>query len=131
VTEALIARLLETSGVSALVANRVWPGVVPQGSPLPAVVVNLISGAPEYTDDGETDISSARVQVDAWALTFDAAKAVSRATKAALSGFAGTQDAVTFHFVMIDTERDDREPGSNAAQYRFRTSVDFIVWHST
>lgn len=129
--EALIAKLLAASGVRALVANRVWPGVMPQGSPLPAVVVNLISGAPEYTDDGQTPIASARVQMDGWALTFDAAKAVGRAVKAELSGFAGTQGGVTFHFVMIDAERDDREDGAGAAQYRFRTSIDFIIWHST
>ena len=33
--------------------------------------------------------------------------------------------------VFTDAERDLREPGSNAAEYPFRTSIDFIVWHRT
>jgi hypothetical protein len=29
---------------------------------------------------------------------------------------------------MLDDERDLRETGSNAAEYSFRTSLDFSVW---
>jgi len=48
--EALIAKLLADAGVSALVGTRIYPGVRPQAGPLPAIVFNLISATPSYSD---------------------------------------------------------------------------------
>jgi hypothetical protein len=131
VEKGIIAKLLATSGVTSLCSDRIYPGSVPQADPLPAVVVNKISGAPLYTDDGQAGLQSDRVQVDAWAASFLASKTISDAFKAALSGFSGSAGGVTIEFAMIENERDDREGGSNASEYRFRSSVDFIVWYRT
>lgn len=126
--EALIARLLADGGVAAIAATRVYPGARPQGSALPALVLNLISGAPVYDDQGEAGLFSARVQIDSWGATYTAAKLLARAVKNCLSGFVGTQGAIAFRNVLVEVERDLRETGSNEAQYEFRTSIDFIVW---
>lgn len=126
--ESVIARLLADAAVAALASVHVYPGARPQGSPLPALVVNKISGAPVYDDQGEAGLFSARVQVDSWGDTYTAAKQLARAVKTCLSGFVGTQGATSFRNVLVDAERDLRETGSNEAQYEFRTSVDFIVW---
>lgn len=126
--EALIARLLADAGVAAIAATRVYPGARPQGSALPALVLNTISGAPVYDDQGEAGLFSARVQIDSWAATYTAAKLLARAVKNCLSGFVGVQGAIAFRNVLVDVERDLRETGSNEAQYEFRVSIDFIVW---
>ena len=125
--EALIAKLLADSGVLALVATRVYPGVRPQAEPLPAIVYNMISANPSYSDDGEDGIEEARIQLDCWGVTYSSAKTVARAVKAALSAFGGTVSGVRFRYITLGLEHDIQEPGANSASYPFRTSLDFIV----
>jgi hypothetical protein len=129
--EAIIAKLLATSAVASLADARVYPGSRPQGSALPAVVFNRIDGAPLYADDGEAGIAQARVQIDCWAESYSDAKGLARAVNAGHSAFAGEAGGTQFLSIFTDAERDLREAGSNAAEYPFRTSIDFIVWHRT
>jgi hypothetical protein len=126
---AIIARLLETSGVAVIAGTRVFPGSRPQASALPSAVFNVISGAPVYTDDGEAGLAENRIQIDCWAATYIAAKGLAGAVKASLSAFVGTVDGVVFQNIMIINERDLREGGSDAAEYLFRTILEFSVWH--
>ena len=126
--EALIARLLADSGVAAVVGTRVFPGARPQASALPAIVLNRISGGPEYADDGEVGLEQGRIQIDCWAATYSEAKLLARAVTACLSAFEGTVGGTTFQFIALDIERDLREGGSNADAYPFRTALDFLVW---
>jgi hypothetical protein len=127
IEEAVIQRLLADTGVIALVGTRVFPGSVPQGEALPAIVFNKISGAPIYADEGEVGLDEARIQIDCWAETYSAAKGLSRAVRASLSAFFGTSEGVESLYLSLDVERDLREGGSNANEYRFRTSMDFIA----
>lgn len=129
--ENLISLLLSDSGLSALVSSRIHPGSLPQGATLPAIVMNRISGAPQYSDEGETGLNEARVQLDCWADTYSQAKLVARAVIARLSAFSGTVGTTEFANIMLDDERDLREGGGNAAEYPFRTSLDFSVWTQT
>jgi hypothetical protein len=126
--EALIARLLGIAAVSGMVGTRVYPGSRPQGSALPAVVLNRISGGPLYADDGEVGLEQARIQIDCWAATYSAAKKLARAVTASLSAFEGTVGETTFQLIELDIEQDLREGGGDAADYPFRTSLDFLVW---
>lgn len=125
--EAVIRKLLGTGGVTALVSTRVYPGVRPQGSPLPAIVLNVISGVPSYSDDGEDGIEDDRIQIDCWGATYSSAKSVARSAISALSAFRGTVNGVVFKYISVDGHRDSRETGTNAAEYLYRTSLDFIV----
>jgi hypothetical protein len=126
--EALIAKLTADSGVAAIAAGRVFPGSRPQGSALPAAVLARVSGAPLYADDGEAGLETARIQIDCWAATYGEAKTLARAVTACLSGFDGTVGPTVFQFIELDSERDLREGGSGAADYPFRTALDFLVW---
>jgi hypothetical protein len=126
--EAIIARLLATSGISSLVSTRVYPGAVPQGSAMPAMVVNTITGAPIYADEGEVGLDQARMQIDCWATTYAGAKLLAREVRESLSGFEGASGGVTFPYILLETTRDSREGGANTSEYRYRTSMDFIIW---
>jgi Protein of unknown function (DUF3168) len=125
----LTTKLLATSGVTALVSDRVYPGRRPQASPLPAITLSTISGGPVYTNDGETGLATARVQIDCWGSTWTSAKEVARAVTAALSAFFGESDGTTFQYVLLDSEREFSEGGSNNAEYLYRRDLDFTVWY--
>ena len=124
--EALIAILLANAGVAALVGARVYPGVRPQGASLPAVIFNRISGQPGYTMDGPDGSSESRVQVDAYAGSYGATKALARAARLALSGLSGVHHGVTFQGVFMEGARDGFE--GESPERIFRVSMDFTVW---
>lgn len=128
--EALIAYLLADAGVAALVATRVTPGKRTQGGDLPAIVFHLVSGAPEYDDQGTTGLVDSTIQIDCWASTYTGAKLVARAVKAALQDFDGTIDGVEFQAVFLEAERDFAPSGGGQAEYLHRTSLDFNPWHT-
>jgi hypothetical protein len=128
-TDDFITAILSAPAIVALVADRVTPGKMTQGAPRPAIVVNKISGAPEYADDGEIGIEASRVQVDCWGDTYTDAKLLSRLVRAEFSAFCGVVGSTDFRFVMLDDERDLAEGGTNAAKYPTRVSLDFIAWH--
>jgi hypothetical protein len=125
---AIRTRLLATAGVTALVSQRVYCGSRPQGGAVPDIVINRVSGAPIYTDDGEAGLTNVRIQVDCYGTTYAAAKGVARAVQVSLSDFIGTAGATTFQNIMLDSERDFREGGSNTSEYLFSTQMDFIIW---
>lgn len=123
----IIQRLLDTAAVTSLVGSRVEPGALPQGSELPALVFNKISGAPIYDDKGEAGLAESRVQIDCWATTYTGAIALAAAVQDSLSAFFGVSDGTESLYITLDVERDLREGGTNASEYRYRRSMDFIV----
>jgi hypothetical protein len=125
---ALIAYLLASTPVAAVVAARVYPNDRPQGSAFPSITVTRISGGPLYADDGETGLDNGRVQVDCWALTYTAAKDLAALVRARLSGVHGVSG---FQFIMLSDERDIREGGGNVAEYPFHVSQDYDVWRTS
>jgi len=127
--EALRAHLIGDTAIAALIGARIFPVSRAQGSALPALTYQVISGAPLYADDGETGLSEGRVQIDCWGETYTSAKGLARAVTDRMSAFHGTVSGVAFQYMLLDTEQDLRETGSNAAEYLFRTSLDFIIWH--
>lgn len=128
VEEAIINELLDTSAVTALTAQRIFPMSRRQGTTLPAVTVQMISRNIPYCDEGEVGLTEDRLQVDCWGATYSSAKAVARAVVEKLSAFDGSPSGVEIQFAMLEDERDSREGGSGAESYLFRTSLDFIVW---
>lgn len=129
--EAIIQRLLATTGVTNIVGTRVFPGSLPQAYAMPAVTMHVISGGPLYADDGEVGLDEVRVQIDCWATTYSAAKLLARAVRESLSAFVGTVGSTAFPYILLDVIRDFREAGGNQAEYLFRTNMDYIVWSET
>jgi len=120
----LIAKLLATAGVTALVSTRVNWSRRPQGEPLPAVVLHVIDRIPDVTHGGRSGLLVSRVQCDCWGETFGSAKAVARAVEEALTAQTFTQGAVRFDAILIDSERNDT---SDETTPLFRTSLDLMV----
>lgn len=126
--EALTAFLLADAGLAAVVAKRITWDERQQGASLPAIVLQVISGAPEASDEGRAGIESHRVQIDCWASTSLAAKTAARAVNAALEAVEMTSGDTVFEAVFLDAERDFSERGQGGRDL-YRRSLDYIFWH--
>lgn len=128
---AIIYRLLQSTALEALVARRVHHKIRPQGSPLPAVVINRISGVPARRLDGVITITTTRIQVDCWAETAPQLFAVVSAVKAALdrATFAHAAAVICGCF-LIDEHDDDATEAPLTDQKPLRTRLDFRVQHT-
>lgn len=132
----LTARLVGDAGVrtaagswkptptAAPIACVFW-AMRPQGSPLPAVVLHVVSGVPGYLmaggDDGLPDVV---VQVDCWGATYSAAKALADAVEAAVGGYRDT----TLLGIFVLSRTDDSEPADGGQPAIFRTRLDVRLW---
>lgn len=121
---ALIAKLLATAGVTALVSTRINWSRRPQGAALPCIVLHRVSGLPDVHHAGASGLVVSRVQVDCWGASYGSAKAVARAVEAAITAQTFTQGATRFDVILIDSERDD---STDETTPLFRTSLDLMV----
>lgn len=65
--QAVLERILAIAAVTALVSTRVYMLKVRQGSAMPAIRVQRISGVNDYHQRGEIGLKRSRVQVDVYA----------------------------------------------------------------
>lgn len=124
---ALIAKLLATAGVTALVSTRINWSRRPQGAALPAIVLHRVSGLPDVHHAGASGLVVSRVQVDCWGASYGSAKGVARAVETAITAQTFTQGATRFDVILIDSERDD---STDETTPLFRTSLDLMVHHA-
>jgi len=127
--EALIGYLLAHPAVAQAVGKRIWWVERPQGSQLPAIVLLRIDGGRDYRMAGASGLVNSRVQVDCWGNSYGDGKRGARAVVQALKGLTGTYGGIEIQAVFVDAERDFSED-AGASRRLFRTSLDFIMWHT-
>jgi len=127
--EDLRAVLAADATLTGLVGTRIYPGVRPQGSALPAVVFLMISSLPDYHLGGPSGLESERVQIDCYGATYAAAMEVAAAVKAKLSGFSGDQGSTSFRAIFVEGERDEFDGSTDNVTNIHRVSLDFMVHH--
>lgn len=121
------ALLLAASPVTDICGTRINYGTHPQGQALPAIVLNVVSDAEGMVMNGPNGLSEGVVQVDCYAGTYGAAKALARATVAALHAHRDDN----FRLIVHGASRDSREGGSNEADRPYRASLDFnTAWRA-
>lgn len=121
--EDLRAVMLLNGPLTSLVSSRIDWGARPQGSPLPGVVMFVISGNEGEHLKGRDGLFNGRVQIDCYGETYASAKQTGRAVIDLLHGYRDNDFPGVFH---VGT-RDDRLSGVNEADRPFRQSLDFSV----
>lgn len=96
----------------AQVANRLWPVILPeQGAVFPALVFTIFPPRPEYSQEGDSNLDTARVQFDCYGRTLGEAARLERIVRTALSGRRFTAGTVEVQSAFLDgnglTEFDD------------------------
>lgn len=132
---ALRALLLGDGSISALVGgSRIYPGIMPQGITATSIVQNLITEGTAYHMQGDDGLMQARIQVDCWALTQDAAVALANLVFDRLSGYRGVvlfgsnspQESIVMRGVFHDQGRDDYDDIAKL----HRRSRDYLFWYA-
>lgn len=124
-------RLNNYAGVTALVASRIYPVVLPQEPTYPAITFSLVSSQRiegTWTNPG---MARARFQITCWASTFDSVSGLAEQVRLALERYgtavAGTTIAgVTVYDIHMGSEAHAYEPTLDA----FAQSIDFTVVHA-
>ena len=99
----IYSKLTADSGVSALVATRVYPVLMPQNAAYPAIVYNVAKAPLDRGKDCDGVYMTATVQITAWAEwidgqnAYDKLDAIEAAILAALDYTSGTAVALLYH----------------------------------
>jgi hypothetical protein len=124
--EGLVAFLLASAGLTALVGNRIdWASRV-AGSPTPSVVLTVVSVDRDYHGRGASGLVATRVQVDCWAKDYSASLAVSREIRTLLNGYRGPMGAAQVQGTFLASERQSFEQGSGGEDF-YRVSIDIFL----
>lgn len=114
------------AAVAALVGDRVWPVRRPQGRELPALTLSSVSAVPLQSHDGAGALTRSRLQVDCWASSWAAARALRAAAIGAIEATEDPAGPIPSIARMGDRDLPElREAGEDL----FRVSIDFEIWH--
>lgn len=117
--------LKDDAGVGAQVADRIYYLHFPPSATKPALVFFRVSSAPTY-DMGGAAMQQARIQMDAWGETAEAANDAGQAVRDALDHFDGTMGTNAVALIEIADERHDYDEEARL----FRDSTDYMIWYS-
>lgn len=121
--------LLGDTNIASLVAARVFPVVMPQGTKLASVVYTRVSGAGDYHMQGRSGYVRPRIQVAGWAPKADEAVNLANAVKDRLDGFTGVMGSGLGQVrVQGVFQSDEREMYDDFVQM-FGVLRDFFVHH--
>lgn len=110
--------LAATSAVTALVSTRIYAVVAPQNAARPFLVYSLISAVPQNELDGVPGCANYRVQIDSYATTYAASKAIGNAARDTLE----SNDRA--HLI------SEGAVGYESETELYRDSRDYSVWLS-
>ena len=123
----LEARLKAHVGLAALISTRVFPVVLRQSTPYPAVTYQRIGTDPLSGMTADHGISMARIQIDSWGETYASAKNVAAQVRDALKRYSDSGSNPELLDSFLDNELDDFEPDLKSGGGVYRVIQDYIV----
>ncbi|NFV79998.1 DUF3168 domain-containing protein [Magnetospirillum aberrantis] len=128
---AIYTLLKNAPAVSALAGARIYPLTAPTKVQTPYITYQRISGDRWRSCDGPTGTAQPRIQVDAYATTYAAAKALAKVIRKTLDGFIGTatttEGPMRIGGISLETDQDLYEDDVDPKLYRVQ--MDFMVTH--
>lgn len=125
--EATLQRILLAAPViSNLIGSRLYPNIVPQKAPMPAITYQQISGPRGHDMQGAIGLTKARYQINCWAASYAKAKELAEAVRLTLDGYSSSG---TINVVHLANEGDMPEtlPGEDLLT-RYGKRLDLFVW---
>jgi hypothetical protein len=132
IEQAFFARLAGFAGLAALVGARIYPVLAPEAAAAPFVVYQRITGERIDSLSGPSGMATPRFQVDVYATSYAASRAIAEQVRLALDNFRGTQSypggSTHIRFIALADERDLIEQDVKPAPL-YRASMDFTIFH--
>lgn len=122
----LVELLRADATVTSLVAARIYPVLLPDESPLPAVTYQVIATTPLYALDERINLTRYRIQIDAWAAwpNYAQAKSLAEAIRVVLDGYSGSlPDGSRIDSIIQIGGTDLFEPSGNV----HRVMAEYII----
>ena len=113
IEEALIARLLAQSGLTALIGRRLFPEEIPQNTIMPAVSMIKISDVKDHALTGQLQNESPIFQFTSFAETKASARAVTNQIKTALVDYSGDLSGIQVEHIKLLTEVSNLETSAD------------------
>lgn len=141
--DTIYAMVTQAPAFVALAADRLYPVDFPQAPVYPAALYMVPSRSHFMHMDGVTQLKRARVQVDAFGETYDAAVALADVIRDTLSGWKGSVDVavtnaagavirvdpVEVQGIFCTIDRDEPESGTRLSGPKVRRRLlEFTVW---
>jgi hypothetical protein len=131
IEQGLYTMLTQDPGVSALVGTSAFWILAPKGTTLPYIVLGRVATKDIYDETGATGFRNALFQVDCYATTFYAARAISTAVRTLLESYTGNlpdinETAVSAVFTEKDWDMPYEEGGKG---FVFRALLEFRIHH--
>lgn len=124
---ALSTHLNSVSAITTILGGtgKVFPVVLPQDPPMPAVTYQVLT-QPTYQTHDAKSFPNTWVQIDCWSKTYLQSNQLADAIATALDGFRGQLGGtVSVSAFLLKARRDFFE----GEVTEFRTSLDFSIWH--
>lgn len=115
----LFGTLMQNDELVELVDGKIYALRIPNGTYLPCVTFQRLSGMPAHTLQGHSGLEEINLQVDAWGRSYEEAKNVAKAVRSAMPETGSVFGA---HLI---TDADFYEDGVNY----YRISMEFTCWY--
>lgn len=99
--------LRNDAGVAALVANRIYPNIVPQRATFPVVVYNQINAVRTSVMGEDTGTVDSTWQIDVYAQSYQGARELATAVRKALQRYRGWTPVLTRADQINERDGDD------------------------
>lgn len=113
------------SSFETAAGTRIWPNVLPQGEPMPAIKYFLVSDPPMRSHSGPGTTARPRYQLDCYAATYEEAKALAQDIMYRLEGYTGNFGNIPGYVSFVEDARDNYDPDTA----RHWVSIDVMLWH--
>ena len=126
---AIYNRLNATAGVTAIISDRTYPLVLPQGTKLPACTYQQISGPRIHAMGSDPGLTSPRYQVNAWSTSYEQALSLANQLRLSLQDYSGSTGGFEIQRIFFDNEMEISSVDKNEIVYHI--AQDYIIWYST
>lgn len=134
--EALYYELMHDDALVALIGERLYPAPAPETAVMPFMTYQRTDKSRERHQGGSSGMARPIYQFDIWAASELAAHNVMEAFEAVIENFRGelgeAGDAVTVPRALIESDRDEFVPPSDASQRgAHRITAEVSIWQRT
>lgn len=125
IEEALFSLLTGTAGIATLISNRVYPeGDVPEQATKPFVVHSRVSSPKDARTQDQKAYPGYRIQLDCYADTPLAARALGDTIDAALDSYRGTVGSYKIEAIFVEDSRTEFDQETKEKIL----SLDLLIW---